>query len=210
VCYVLSFIKICFKDREIVCLKEIITLERDQIDEIRSWASDYELSRLKQKKYGLTLSYLTDTQKTVVLSTKNSIMAGKTGQEMKDEKTVKISEHFVERLSQRIGSDKKAIIIQLIEKVRDTNIVNKAQFKGYPHLSYTVTKNGDPDEYTFAIAFMRLSSGKHRIQIITVHLKNDEPEETEWRVSEYNDEYAKTLAKLEKFVRENDFKDEKQ
>ncbi|MED4313209.1 hypothetical protein P9210_11680 [Heyndrickxia coagulans] len=45
----MSFIKIFLKDREIVCLKEIITLERDQIDEIRSWASDYELSRLKQK-----------------------------------------------------------------------------------------------------------------------------------------------------------------
>lgn len=77
----------------------------------------------------------------------------------------------------------------------------KAQFKGFPTLSYTLIESGDPDEYTFALSYLVKSSGNRNIKMITVHLKNDdEQEQTEFRVAEFNPDYLASLADLKEFL----------
>lgn len=205
---------VVFKRNVRMLVNDIIDFEKDQIDEIKSIASEYEQHSLqKGKKYGIALSYITEDQKNDVLSEKRIVVGSKSSQELKNKNIVQIGDHSLKRILKRVGSTKDNVIISLINRVKTTDTVTKAQFKGFPTLSYTLIENGDPDEYIFAISFIVTRKGRRFLKMVTVHLKDDDEEneqpkreETEFRIGDLNPKYLEQLANMREFIQEQEKK----
>lgn len=192
-----------FKGSVRLIVNDIINFEQDQITEIRGIAAEYEKDELqKGKKYGIPLSYITEDQKRDVLNEKHIVVDSKTSKELKDKKIIQIGFHSLERILKRVGSTEDNVIISLIDKVKTTDTVTEAQFKGFPTLSYTLIESADPEEYTFAISFVLGKKGRRFIKMVTVHLKKEEPEETEFRIGELNPRYLEKLANMKELIKE--------
>lgn len=192
---------VIFKGNERLIINDVINFKQRQIDEIKGIASCYEKDLLQSKKYGISLSYITKSQGISVLKAKYNIINSKTSQELKDQKIIQFGKHSLERILQRVGSNEDNVIITLLDKIKSTDTVTVAQFKGFPSLSYTLIENGDPDEYTFAISFI-LRKKSQFIKMVTVHLKTDEPQETEFRIGDFNKGYLEELTRLKRHLEE--------
>jgi len=195
----LSSFSVRFKDNESFLVKDIIIFEHPQKEEIRSIASDYTKDELRNNESkGKTLSCLTATQKSTVVGTKNLIVSGTSSKELLNKDIVQVSWHFNKRAAERIGSDDSATIISLIDGLRTTDTVTKAQFKGYPSLSYTMVKVGDPTMSQYPISFLVRGNGNHKIRMITLAPKspNTPQGRMETRIGEDNQDLVKMLAKL--------------
>lgn len=194
---------VLFKGNVKLIVNDIIDFEQDQINQIKGIAMEYEKEALqKGKKYGIPLSYITEDQKSDVLNEKHNVVDLKTSQELKDKKIILIGGHSLERILKRIGSTDDNVIITLIDKLKKSDTVTEAQFKGFPTLSYTLLENEDPDKYTFAISFVLGKKESRIIKMVTVHLKNNELEETEFRISDINAEYLAKLSNMKKLIQE--------
>jgi hypothetical protein len=128
------------------------------------------MNELRNAKYGKDIE-LTEPQRLSVLDNKQRIIAI----ESNPRKKVRFGEHSLTRIFQRVGSDSEPIIIGLIKRLILTDKVYKAQWKGYPHLTYTVMQINDPEEYKFSISFMFERCGENIINVITVsNLRDNE------------------------------------
>ncbi|WP_226682137.1 hypothetical protein [Sutcliffiella horikoshii] len=84
---------------------------------------------------------------------------------------------------ERLGSDELHTIINIIERLQMSDIVKKAQFKGYPALTYTLMKEGDSDKYIIPIAFQLVGENRQIIRIITISFKDAPPKALEHRLN---------------------------
>lgn len=167
---------IAFKNNETLRINDILRFEQKQIDEITAIAIDYTKEQLRDfEEEGKDLSYLTTSQQKLVVRTKNSIVAGKTSGELKKEKIVLISLHSNHRMLERLGSDELSVIISLVDKIVDSDMVLKAQFKGHPTLTYTMAKSNDADEFKLPISFQWKAGGGRIIKMITLTFKGAPP-----------------------------------
>lgn len=183
---------------------DVISFEPKQMEEIRAIAAEYDKDAIrKAEKYGIPLSYLTDNQRNHILEEKKIILGSKNPDELKRTNIIQIGSHSLARILERVGSLEDNIIIDLIEKVKMTDAVTQAQFKGFPSLSYSLIKNGDPKEYTFAISFVVTKSKVRFIKMITVHLKSDKSEKVQFRASDLNPDYYRNLAKMKEHIIEH-------
>ncbi|MBS4178817.1 hypothetical protein [Lederbergia citrea] len=162
-----------FRDGETLVISDIIEFEEKQQDEIEATAGDYTKIQLRQfNQDGKDLSYLTDEQKKIVLRTKKLTVDGKTADQLWGQKIVSVSVHSNERILERLGSDELSVIISIIDRIINTDFVIKAQFKGYPALTYTLMKSDDPEKFKFAVSFKRKNKGHYTLQIVTLTFKN--------------------------------------
>lgn len=188
---------VLFSDGEKLIIKDIINFEQAQIYEIKGIAADFTKFQLRKvEKYGKDITYLTELQKQVVLNTKNRIVSGKTSAKLLDEEIIQVTLHTNERSLKRIGSDNQTTIISLVDKVKRTDIVVKAQFKGYSALSYTMMENNDPAEFKLPISFVWGFNKRRRIKMITVAPQNTEIEVMETSIAEINPVMAEMLEKI--------------
>lgn len=195
----MSSFSVRFKDNERLTITDIIIFEQKQKEEVRLIASDYTKDELlNNEKYGKELSYLTDTQKLTVVGTKDLIVSGISSKELFNKDIVQVAWHFNKRAAERIGSDDYKTIISLIDCLKTTDSVLKAQFKGYPSLSYTMIKNGDPTHSKYPISFLVRRDGNHRIKMITLSPKtsHSKSEPMERRIAEDNEDLIKMFAEM--------------
>ncbi|MDN4608186.1 hypothetical protein [Sporosarcina highlanderae] len=198
---------VIFKDGATMLIYDVIDFESKQIEEIKAIAAEYDKDAIrKAEKYGIPISYLTKNQKNNILEEKENILGSSSPEDLKYKKIVQIGSHSLDRILKRIGSIRDNVIIDLIGRVKATNAVTQAQFKGFPTLSYSLIENGDPQEYTFAISFVIAKSGVRFIKMITVHLKNNEPETVQFRASELNPDYYRKLANMKEWIIEHNKK----
>ncbi len=192
-----------FKDKERLVINDIITFEDEQITELKTIALNYTKFEIQKiEKYGVDLSYLNERQKQVIIDTKNSLIHGKTNDELLDDETVQVSLHGAERSLKRLGSNNQAQLIKLVERLKEVDIVLKGQFKGYPTLSYTTMKQQDQDEFKLPISFVRNRQFNRVIKIITV-VPKVEAEDMEVSIAETNPAVAEMLEELKQRLKRN-------
>ncbi|WP_096549990.1 hypothetical protein [Ureibacillus thermosphaericus] len=119
------------------------------------------------QRYGEDI-YITDGQKRVVISEKNSIVELGTSEYLLDNKLVRIGKHSLKRILQRVGSDSFETLITIIDRIKIMNHVHKAQWKGYPQLSYTLKLENDPNRFKISISFEPSEIENHTLKVITV------------------------------------------
>lgn len=192
-----------FRDGEQLVMNDIITFDDKQIAELQSVAFRYTKFEIRKiEKYGVDLSYLNEQQKQVIINTKNCIVQGKSNSELLDDDIVQVSLHSVERSLKRLHSNSQAQIINLVEKLKEVDVVLKGQFKGYPSLSYTTMKQGDSDSFKLPISFVRNKQSAQAIKIITV-IPKVEAEDMEVSIAEMGPAIAKMLEEMKKRLNEN-------
>lgn len=192
-----------FKDKKKLEISDIIVFESDQIEQIKAIALDFTRFQIqKVEKYGFDLSYLSDNQKQIIIDTKNGILEGKTSEELWDEEIVLVSLHSSERSLKRLGSNGFVKTIKLIDGLKKVDVVTKAQFKGYPTLSYTTMEDNDPEELKLPISFVKSRKMDRVIKIITVVPKG-EPEEMEATIAEINPAMAEMMEKMKKRLKKD-------
>ncbi|MDW0115094.1 hypothetical protein QT711_18185 [Sporosarcina saromensis] len=200
---------VIFKDDITMLVYDVIYFEPKQIEEIKAIAAEYDKDALrKAEKYGIPISYLTDNQRNIVLEEKEKMLRSHSAEELKNKNIIQIGSHSLERILERIGSIEENVIIDLITRLKMTDAITQAQFKGFPSLSYSLIESGSPEKYTFAISFV-ISKRKVRfIKMITVHLNSDKLEKVHFRASEVNLDYYRKLANLKEQIIERNKKDD--
>ena len=192
-----------FRDNEKLVMNDIITFDNKQIAELQSVASRYTKFEIRKiEKHGRGLSYLNEQQKQVIINTKNRIVQGKSNSELLDDDIVQVSLHSAERSLKRLHSNSQAQIINLVEKLKEVDVVLKGQFKGYPSLSYTTMKQGDLDSFKLPISFVKNKQSAQAIKIITV-IPKVEAEDMEVSIAEMDPAIAKMLEKMKKRLKRN-------
>jgi hypothetical protein len=78
-----------------------------------------------------------------------------------------MGKHSIKRMFERVGFVSRDTIVIIIDRIKATNVVQKAQWKGFPQLSYTVKENGDPERYKISLSFKPVN-GERYIRVITV------------------------------------------
>ncbi|MGJ3222147.1 hypothetical protein [Geobacillus sp. CAMR5420] len=192
-----------FKDEKRLTIDEIIVLEKRQIEQIRKIAAEYTMEELQEfEEYGKDLEYLTDEQKQTVLDVKNSIVGGIPSEQLYKNKVVRPGRHSLKRMFERVGSDSVEIIISIIDKIKEADTVQKAQWKGFPQLSYTLRKNADPEQYKISLGFAAVNN-QRRIIIVTVSKPSSEssPPRMEQRLGN-NPHLAEKLKMAKKLMKE--------
>ncbi|HBI05157.1 MAG TPA: hypothetical protein DDY49_14140 [Paenibacillaceae bacterium] len=148
--------KVKFRDGKTLIISDIIKFEERQQEEIKAIAVDYTKANLcKYEEEGIDLSYLSEIQKETILNKKNRIVSGKTPDELQKKKIITMSLHSLKQMYERIGSNELTVILSLIDRIIHSDFVLKAQFKGYPTLSYTLMEKNDPDKFKFPVFFSR-------------------------------------------------------
>lgn len=195
---------VTFKDGQELNVIDVNQFEDPQISEINTIASKSTQSYMKAQKYGEDIKTIEQKHKDAALIQKEEIVQSKSAKELYDKKIVKISIHSISRTFNRVGSIGRLTYIGLIEKIKKTDTVIKAQWKGYPHLSYTFTKDGDPEKFTFSLAFLLRETKKHKIRMVTVAKSNNEggAERMESRLIE-DPNLKNTFAKMEELFKES-------
>jgi len=190
--------RVRFRDKERLVINDIIVFEDDQKGQIKAIALKFTKNQIqKDKRSGFDLTYLSDKQKQIIIDTKNDILAEKTSEELLDEDIVSVSLHSMERSLKRIGSNSLDSIIKLVEKLKKVDVVIKAQFKGYPTLSYTTMENHDPEEFRLPISFVKSKKMSRGIKILTV-IPKGQPERMEVSIAEVNPLNAKMFEEIKK------------
>lgn len=185
-----------FKNGKELEFHDILSLEDKQINEVLDLAAKHTIKQLRDyESKGLDLSYLTVAQKNRVLVSKNRVVFGRSPDELRRLKKVLVTLHSQERILERIGSNELATILDIIQRIIDTNIVLKAQFKGYSSLSYTLTKSGD-QAYKLPISF-KWVKGKRQILSVTVTHRDVHPSEMTHKFI-HNDELSKRMIEFKK------------
>lgn len=198
-----------FRDEERMTIIENIRLEPHQVDEIKEIASEYTKYDLRHiEPEGKDLSNLTQEQKDYVIRIKDRIVNGKTAEQLRKDNIIKISLHTVSRMLERIGSNQLAITISLIDKIINSDTVNKAQFKGYPQLSYTLSDTSDPEEYILPVSFkIKAGSSKGIMKLITVAYKGSPPTQMSTTIAS-DDEQAQRMLEFKRRLLEQSRKNE--
>jgi hypothetical protein len=193
---------VTFKDEQELDMMDFNKFDDPQIKEINGIASQYTETHIKALKYGFDIEAIEQHHKETILDRKNDIVYSLSSKELYDEKIVKISTHSIGRTFQRVGTIGRSTYIGLIDRIKKTDSVIKAQWKGYPQLSYTFIEEGDPEEFKFPLSFLLRRSGDHRIKVVTVvNVEDDrESEPMENRLFE-NPRLAESFAKMEKLFK---------
>ncbi|SFM15807.1 hypothetical protein [Salibacterium qingdaonense] len=195
----MSRFTVTFRDEETLVINDIILFEQDQIKEIRGIAADFLQSQLRrEEKHGKDLSYITEKQKQTVIHYKDQIISGIPAAKLLDDEIIQVSLYSSERSLKRIRSNDRDTIIGLINRVKNTDTVTKAQFKGYPSLSYTTLEKENPEGMKLPISFVWGKKGNHVIKMITVAPRNVEGEAMETSITETNPETAAMLEEIKK------------
>ncbi|PID14826.1 MULTISPECIES: hypothetical protein [unclassified Sporosarcina] len=167
---------VIFHDEKRLKVSDIISFEQPQVDEIIHIASQYTLRQLRrEEKKGKDLSYLTPNQIAMVVSEKDQIVHDKSADELRLQGIVQAAEHSLVQMFERQGSDELPYVIDLINRVIDTDTVVKAQFKGHPTLTYTMMMASDPEHFKIPVSFVWESSGTRFIKIVTLMFRNAPP-----------------------------------
>lgn len=185
-----------FKNGKELEFHDILSLEDKQIYEVLDLVAKHTIKQLRDyESKGLDLSYLTAAQKNTVIVSKNRVVFGRSPDELRRQKKVLVTLHSQERILERIGSNELATILDIIQRIIDTNIVLKAQFKGYSSLSYTLTKSGD-QAYKLPISF-KWVKGKRQILSVTVTHRDAHPSEMTHKIV-HNYELSKRMIEFKK------------
>src|SRR5699024_1992814 len=139
-----------FKDGQKLEIIDINDYKEPQINEISEIAIRWRKRRLKSQKNGFDILTIEESHKENVLKQKEEIVESRTSEELYVQKVIKISSHSIERTFQRIGSVGRATYIGLIDRIKRTDTVIKAQWKGYPQLTYTFAEKNDPEKFMAA------------------------------------------------------------
>ncbi|MGQ4668108.1 hypothetical protein ACUIJN_20215 [Metabacillus halosaccharovorans] len=183
---------ITFHDSEELEFFDILRLEDKQINEVLEIASKYTKKHLQEyEEKGFDISELTVVQKERVLTSKNRIVFGRNPDELKREKKVVVSLHSQGRILERVGSKELETILDIIQKIIDSDKVLKAQYKGYSSLSYTLTKDGDRT-YKLPISF-KWVQGRRQVLSVTVANRNAPPSKMTTKIA-HDDDLADRMA----------------
>lgn len=163
-----------FEDDEEMVFFDILLLEEHQINEIKEIASAYTKYKLtKVEREGIDLSTLTTAQERRVLVSKNRIIYGRTADDLYKQRKVVFTMHSQEQMLERTGSNQLPKVLETIHWLIDTDIVLKAQFKGYSTLSYSLTARKNR-RILLPISF-KFSKGKRQILSVTLISKDADP-----------------------------------
>jgi len=198
-----------FRNEEKMKIVENISLEPHQVDEIKAIATEYTKYDLRHiEPEGKDLSNLTQEQKDRVIRIKDRIVDGKTAEQLRKDNIVKISIHTICRMLERIGSNELAVTISLIDKIIHCDSVYKAQFKGFPQLSYTLRDTSDPEQYILPVSFkFKAGNGKGIMKLITVAYKGAAPTPMSAKIA-HNDEQAQRMLDFKRRLLEQSRKNE--
>lgn len=191
-----------FKDGQELKIIDINNFKDSQINEISEIASQWTQSHLKAQKYGVDIGTVDETHKETVLGQKNAIVQPMSSEELYDKKIIKIATHSIKRTFQRVGTIGRTTYIGLIVRIKKTDTVIKAQWKGYPQLSYTFIEKGDPEEFKMPLSFLLRKSGNHSIKMVTVipEVESGVSERMESRLIE-DPSLAESFAKMEELFK---------
>lgn len=190
----MSAFKIIFKDNQIIVFNDIIVLSQEQQDKILDYALNEVQDELKSKKTGYKIE-LNDDQIRKAIDTKNIITGDKSESELYNSNIIQFEGHSVERIIKRVGNtDSIFTFMDLIRKIKEADFIHhKAEWKGFPRLSYTYMKEGDADKYKFTLAFIK---GGSTIKVVTV--SNINIDEMDYRVTENEETLQRLLQFKEK------------
>ncbi|MGE6833651.1 hypothetical protein ACQKGA_28265 [Priestia megaterium] len=192
-----------FSNNHQIEIKDINKFDNEQIIEVRRIALKWRQEHLKAQKYGIDLETVEEKHKNAVLDKKDTIVQAFSASELFDKKIIKITTHSLDQTLKRVGSIGRKTFIDLIERLKVTDTVKKIQWKGYNHLSYTLTQVGDSERYEFALSFYLYQSGKDEIKLITVIKMPDEdkePERMQHRILD-DDKFSEIFAKMEELYK---------
>lgn len=202
----MSRFTVYFSDTEELVIHDIIAFTQSQMDGIKQIASRYTKVQLRTiEKYGKDTKPLTESQKQTVLDNKNDILSGKTSKDLLEEEIVQVTLHSNKRSLERVGSNDETIFISLVDRLKKTNFVKKAQFKGYPELTYTTLEKGATDTIKLPISFKRMHNGNHTIKMITVAPKDTEPVAMEASVAEMHPAMVEMFLKLKEHLKKIEY-----
>ena len=144
-----------------------INLSGEQQGYILDIASKYTRQELIGIEQGIDIEpKLTNSQQKAVLRLKNEIIGDYTADKLFDRDIVKLTGHSLKRLVELTGNNKRPDIIGIIQKVIDGDKVQKAQFKGYTQLSYTLMTNDSRDKTP--ISFL---GNETKISVVTLTIE---------------------------------------
>lgn len=159
-------------------ITDIICFEQYQIEQIREIASKTTRKQLRDvTKNGHDIKRLTLKQKEVVLKEKNNLVSVGTSKFLFDNDLVLFSGHSLDRVELREGETNEAKFIEIIDRLKRTNSIHKAQWKAHPQLSFTFIEVRDPDRYRIPIAFERVGINGRIMTVMTVSKTNSEKSE---------------------------------
>jgi|SRR5699024_802192 len=189
-----------FRNNVVVHIKDINDYNDDFKNEVANIAKDYEKDELRSMKYGIDLKKANDEEFENVINFKNEIMSKNDAKNNFFKKTIRFSEHSKERVYKRLGSQSASTFINIVDIFQEMDIINKVQWKGYPQLSYTFSKENDSKEYKISASFVFEKNKK--ILIITVsHINtNGVIEDMESRISD-NPQNQKVLMDLKSLLK---------
>lgn len=200
-----------FRDEKQLEVIDVNQFAAPLVEEIQGIAAYWTQSELQSTKEEVRdLECITEDNKQVVIDNKNRIMQPHSSSYLHDKKIVHVTFHSLERIFQRVSSIGRGTFIDLIDRIRATNNIAKAQWKGYSTISYTLTEIGDPEEYKFPMSLILKSNpNKDRINIITVIKLSDDnddhnrkAEQMEQRIFD-DPKHKDVLAKMQERFKNN-------
>lgn len=163
-CYLFE---VTFRDKEVIEIEEVFEFNEDQKNQLMKIASETIKSRLNREKYGTDIILL-EYQKKVVLDLKEEILIDYSSEYLYSNQIVCFGKHPLKRILERVGSDSKATIIYVVDKLKLSDTVYKAQWKGYPQFTYTLISKEDLEKYKLTICFENLKEVNPNIRMITI------------------------------------------
>lgn len=151
-------------------IDDIIHFDTLQMGQMREISKSYTQKELRQLKAGFDLDYLTSDQEQEILFQKEEVVkkGNRDSQELFDKRLIRFSSHAMLRGFQRVEDDVPSIGTYLIDRIIEADSVYKAQYKGYPQLSYTVLKDGDKSYFKTSISFTKVPHASRVISVMTV------------------------------------------
>ncbi|WP_164667747.1 hypothetical protein [Virgibacillus doumboii] len=172
-----------FQDFEDLEFFDILSLEDKQINEVLAIASQHTKKQLQEyETKGFDISYLTVPQKHRVIVSKNRVVFKRSPDELRRQKRVVVTLHSQQRVLERVDSNELETILDIIQRIIDSDKVLKAQFKGYSSLSFTLIKDGDPALYKLPISFKWIK-GRRQILSVTVTHRNAPPSKMRTKIA---------------------------
>lgn len=161
-----------FEDKEAMLITGVIEFDDKQLTQIIQISSAHTKFELNEMDNGFNLKDLTSEQKATILQEKkNIVISGKEyPQELFDKKLVYLTFHALERSFQRVQQEVANMDIYIIEKIIESNKVLKAQYKGFPQLSYTLQTKNESEKFNSSISFVIHNGIARYIRVITVSL----------------------------------------
>lgn len=151
-------------------IDDVIEFDNDQMKQLKQLSKSYTQNEMRNLKVGFDLVNLkTDQHKSIIEKKEEIVSKGnRDPEELIRTKLIRFSSHSMLRSFQRVEVDVQNMGAYLTGKIIEADFVYKAQYKGYPQLSYTLMKRGDKEYFKSSISFIKIANKDRFISVMTI------------------------------------------